>query len=122
MHLLIRFLLLGFVSSVLGNIWVFGTEYDHTTGYQFFNCDEESQATWWQPEHDELEANVYAVHFTIYKNRGYKIFDTGGNEHGFFQLVRSVTWDCVYAHGQDEFLDISIFHCNSDYTVEHING
>ncbi|KAK8110695.1 uncharacterized protein PG998_007152 [Apiospora kogelbergensis] len=32
-----------------------------------------------------FEANVQHVHFTIYEDRDYQIFDTDGNEHGFCQ-------------------------------------
>ncbi|KAK7966246.1 uncharacterized protein PG986_000523 [Apiospora aurea] len=128
-------LLLGFASYALANFWVFSAEFvhHHFHGYHFFNCDEVNHVTYYNDPGDvsgnkkgvrvkgsnsdpeELEANVYAVHFTYYKDRGYKIYDLQGNEHGFCQRVEGVTFQCGY------YYDQSMLHCNSDYTADDIN-
>ncbi|KAK7955227.1 hypothetical protein PG996_016037 [Apiospora saccharicola] len=136
MHLLLRFVLLGFVSYALGNFWVFEqdgyTGEENYPGYRFFNCDEVKNAAWW-PVMDDVsddkqgvrvigdltfpdtfEANVGHVHFTIYEHRGYGLFDLNDNQHGTCRIEGGLEYVC----GQnDEINGHSTYHCNSDYVA-----
>ncbi|KAK7966247.1 uncharacterized protein PG986_000524 [Apiospora aurea] len=144
MHSLFTFLLLGFAPLALGNFWVFYEVDDNDTyytGYKFFNesypsCDEVGAAERWSLASDVsggqrgvrvtgddrtlpdvFEANVGTLHYTIYKDRGYGIFDTHGTQHGFCQSYNAIPYFCVDIN----WYGTSAFHCNSDYDAAQIN-
>ncbi|KAK8110694.1 uncharacterized protein PG998_007151 [Apiospora kogelbergensis] len=71
---------------------------------------------------DQLEVHTNSVHFTIYKNRGYRIYDTNDVEHGFCQHVNTVSFICG-GDGRSGYGEVLVLHCNSDdYTAQVLNG
>ncbi|KAK8137533.1 hypothetical protein PG984_003026 [Apiospora sp. TS-2023a] len=141
MQLPLQFLLLGFASYALGNFWVFEQDGDTGAevypGYTFFNCDEVEKALWWPvlddvsgskqgvrvvgtdlTSPDTFEANVGHVHFTIYKNRGYGVFDVNDKQHGTCRIEPGLEYVC----GPNDDIDgHSTYHCNSDYVASDMN-
>ncbi|KAK8041052.1 hypothetical protein PG994_014059 [Apiospora phragmitis] len=137
MHFLLGLLLWGFASYAHADFWVFyEDEGNGQQRYKFFACHDVEVAEPWVIKSDVsggkrgvrvvggdktlpdvFEANLVSIHYTIYKDRGYDIYDLQGNQHGSCQSINDIDYDCVEVN----WFGRSVFNCSSDWNATDMN-
>ncbi|KAI0120979.1 hypothetical protein BJ170DRAFT_688397 [Xylariales sp. AK1849] len=68
-----------------------------------------------------LELNLKTIHFTIYKNRDWKMVDTNDAERGQCHIDISVTYQCILPQSRTDYDGGSLFFCESEYNATSIH-